>query len=92
MSKHTPTPWIINQRTQYIENVNCGIVADVNKLQPEDAEHIVKCVNAHETLMADREGLNNTIKELMEFVETISNYGLRHHSEQADKLIDKYGG
>ncbi len=78
MNKHTPTPWEINERTQYIENPNSGIVADVTKLDKANAEHIVKCVNAHD--------------ELMEFVEKYFNHGdnLILYAE-ATKLIEKYG-
>jgi hypothetical protein len=56
-TKLTPTPWKV-LKTAYSKGYNIGIVDPKNKFyiadcikKDEDADHIVKCVNAHDELM-----------------------------------------
>lgn len=67
MSKHTETPW--TDETVRIMRADMGPLSiDARCLSEENWQHAKKCVNEHETLKADRKGLNDTVNELMEFV------------------------
>lgn len=54
MIGHTPTPW----RVEPIEGSECVVIVDrdgysiAEGLWPEDAAHIVACVNSHDALVA----------------------------------------
>jgi hypothetical protein len=58
-TSHTPTPWIVNGKSiEYGEGLSGGLVAacveDVfgNSIDDADMAHIVRCVNAHDDLVA----------------------------------------
>ena len=63
MAEHTPTPWMVVDRTEFMSAndqmaTGYGIIGDTNLLGPKtdqqaaDTEHIVRCVNSFDELVA----------------------------------------
>jgi hypothetical protein len=70
-TSHTPTPWIVNGKSiEYGEGLSGGLVAacveDVfgNSIDDADMAHIVRCVNAHDDLVAALKDLDDCYCEV----------------------------
>ena len=52
--KHTPTPWRVTERSGGPSgyDVMCGTIRMAASQREREAAHIVKCVNAHDELVA----------------------------------------
>lgn len=69
MSKHTPTPWtihpngeVISERTNH-NNLNPVVIYADSFVNMDDAEHIIRCVNAHDDLLSTLRGIQTLIKD-----------------------------
>lgn len=73
-AEHTPTPWAIVDSTEIISTDEAareefGVIADTNLMGPKteqqaaDTDFIVRCVNAHDELVAALEAVEKAIDD-----------------------------
>jgi hypothetical protein len=96
MSKHTPTPWIIDATETNIIRSNFGVIAKADGLGSPDlqtdkanAQRIVTCVNAMEGLSNEQvEGIRELIKDMAEYIN--DTFSLNEHGDKLrSKLIEQ---
>jgi len=65
----TPTPWQVEEYRNgnlIVIGTNTKEVAYTPRKSTEDAAHIVRCVNAHDTLVAALEALHEVMSDLLD--------------------------
>lgn len=104
MSKHTPTPWRVDGR-QIIGTNDRGfedVLAEMLKwsepytsTQQANAEHIVKCVNAHDELIGELQNFRCAFKSCVEAVGKMDEQMfvcLNKRYIASGELVEKYAG
>lgn len=93
MTKHTPTPWYLKDGCLRAKTTPYNIyVSDTIGLSVQDAEHIVKCVNSHDTLIEENKKLREVLGECVLMLRTaqymVRNVANGYHCEVETDIRD----